>query len=95
MSYWRKLALQALREQYKVELECGYDVKDSLHALNAVELWVEGNKSTSLKAFLNELDAFYEDKRRQREQPGEYCGELGALGSSYALIYQACNKLLN
>lgn len=92
MSYWRQLALAALREQYKVELESGYDVKESLLVLSAVELWVENNKSTSLKAFLSELDAFYENKRKHWMQPGEYSGALGTLGSCYALIYKACNQ---
>lgn len=92
MNNWKKSALQALREQYKIELESGYDVKDSLLALSAVELWVENNKAISLKAFLSELDDFYEDRRKNWKHPGEYCGAIGTLGSCYESIYQACNK---
>lgn len=86
--------LAALKEQYKVELESGYDVKESLLALSAVELWVEHNKSTNLKEFLSELDSFYENKRKHWKQSGEYSGALGTLGSCYALIYQACSKCI-
>lgn len=92
MSYWRQLALAALKEQYKIELESGYDVKESLLALSAVELWVEHNQSASLSTFLTELDVFYADRRKNWKQSGEYCGAIGTLGSCYALIYEACNK---
>lgn len=92
MKSFKRRALAVLKEQYKVELESDYDVKESLLALSSVELWVEHNQSTSLRTFLSELDAFYENKRKHWKQSGEYSGALGTLGSCYALIYQVCNQ---
>jgi len=84
---WKQLALQALQEQREIEMHSGYDVKESLLAVGAVESWVEDNKATSLAAFLTELDTFCEECRKHWQHPGSYNGALGTLGSCRAAIH--------
>jgi len=89
---WKQRSLQALKDQYQTELHSGYDVKESLLALSAVEFWVEQNKATTVQVFLAELDSFCEDRRKHWQQPGSYNGAIGTLGSCRASIYEACDE---
>lgn len=91
---WKQRALQALKDQYQIELHSGYDVKESLLALSTVEAWVEHNEASDLQTFLAELDRFCEERRKHWQQPGSYNGAIGTLGSCRASIYQACNETI-
>jgi hypothetical protein len=92
--HWKQHVLQALHTQYQVELNSGYDVKESLLALSVVEVWVEQNNATTLEVFLTELDDFYEDRKAHWQHRGLYSGALGTLGSCRALIIGVCSPML-
>ncbi|GGW62164.1 hypothetical protein [Alishewanella tabrizica] len=86
---WKKRALMALVQQADLELNSGYDLKESMVAISTIKGWVSRNNSLDKDVFLQQLQEFYKDVQQRWFFHGEYNGGYATLGSCYRVIKQA------
>lgn len=86
---WKQRALTALEKQAEWELNSGYDERESLIAVSAMQKWVESNTSEDQSAFLKQLDEYYQQVKQNWAFTGKFGGGTATLGSCHYAIQQA------
>ena len=86
---WKLQALAALERQEQTELHSGYDIRESLIAVDTMQQWVTQNTCENQTEFLQQLDDYYQHIRQNWAFPGEYNGGTATLGTCHSLIRQA------
>ena len=86
---WKLRVLEALKRQEQIELNSGYDVRESLIAVSTMQQWVKQNTCDDQTEFLIQLENYYQRVRKNWAFPGEYSGGTATLGSCSYVIEQA------